>query len=117
MLRDVVGSAVRRRDHKGEGVVLEGEEVTNEMGRPSSRDSKKGHDGDQKSAESDDKIVKNGTIEERSGDDGILIVARKSDESDKPGKTSSESEGSVSRERRGGTRKKSVMGVELWEKL
>ncbi len=117
VLRDVVGSAVRRRGHKGTEEVLEGEEVTNEIEQPSSKNSKMGDDGDQTSAESDDKVGKKGTIEEGSGDDEILILARKSNESDNPGKPSSDSEGSVSRERRGGTRKKAGMGVDLWERL
>lgn len=116
VLLDVVNNAVRRR-----GRSEEPREHMRSLSTEPERPSSKGEDGTnngevQKSGESEIKMGKRRASEGESGD-GENSTARKSDDSEKASKTSTDSGSDVSRERRGRTRKKPESNMSLWEKL
>lgn len=116
VLLDVVNNAVRRR-----GRSEEPREHMCSLSTEPERPSSKGEDGTnngevQKSGESEIKMGKRRASEGERGD-GENSTVRKSDDSEKASKTSTDSGSDVSRERRGRTRKKPESNMSLWEKL
>lgn len=109
VLLDVVNNAVRRRG-RSEEPREEMRSLSTEPEIPLSR----AEDG-KKSEESEVKMGKRRASEGGSGDGED--IARKSDDSEKASKTSSDSGSDVSCERRGRARKKTERNMGLWEKL
>lgn len=109
VLLDVVSNAVRRRG-RSEEPREEIRSLSTEPGRPSSKN--------EDSKNSGESIVRMGKrrVSEGESRDAENITARKSDDSEKLSKMSSDSGSDVSRERRGRTIGKG-RDLGLWEKL